>query len=149
MKLSSDGLDFIARHETIGGQPNLTLCIDSKGHPTIGYGHLARRGEDFSNGITAERAKAILAQDVRQAEAQVNGRIKVNLTQPQFDALASVTFNSPRALKKLARLINTGKPVTSYDFVNTLPRKFSDQPGLIRRRREEARTYLINHIKAK
>ena len=38
---------------------------DSAGNPTIGYGHLIKDGEDFSKGITKEKAGELLAQDTK------------------------------------------------------------------------------------
>lgn len=40
---------------------------DSLNLPTIGYGHLILKGEDFSNGITEAEATAMLAKDLTQA----------------------------------------------------------------------------------
>ena len=36
---------------------------DSLGYPTIGYGHLVVKGEDFSNGLTEDQAHALLIKD--------------------------------------------------------------------------------------
>ncbi|HCQ0858451.1 TPA: glycoside hydrolase family protein [Escherichia coli] len=41
--------------------------IDSRGFPTIGYGHLIVGGEDFSGGITEAEAEAMLVRDSTQA----------------------------------------------------------------------------------
>lgn len=40
---------------------------DSLGLPTIGYGHLVRSGENFSNGLTEAEADALLLKDARNA----------------------------------------------------------------------------------
>lgn len=40
---------------------------DSRGFPTIGYGHLVLRGENFSSGITEEQADAMLVRDSTKA----------------------------------------------------------------------------------
>lgn len=40
---------------------------DSLGLPTIGYGHLVRSGENFSNGLTEAEADALLVKDARNA----------------------------------------------------------------------------------
>jgi GH24 family phage-related lysozyme (muramidase) len=47
MKLSAKGRDFLKRHETYGGVPNLTEYKDAYGVETIGYGHAVKDGEDF------------------------------------------------------------------------------------------------------
>lgn len=41
--------------------------IDSRGFPTIGYGHLILRGEDFRNGITEPEADSMLVRDSTKA----------------------------------------------------------------------------------
>lgn len=43
--------------------------------------------------MTQQDALALLATDVREAESHVNNQVKVELTQYQFDALVSFTFN--------------------------------------------------------
>ncbi|HAS1059433.1 TPA: glycoside hydrolase family protein [Enterobacter cloacae] len=42
---------------------------DSLGYPTVGYGHLIQKGEDFSNGITPIEADILLAHDIEKAKA--------------------------------------------------------------------------------
>lgn len=41
--------------------------IDSRGFPTIGYGHLITSGENFNSGITEEEANAMLVRDSTKA----------------------------------------------------------------------------------
>ena len=60
---------------------------------TIGYGHLIKQGEDFSNGITEEQATELLLQDIKNAENAVNKVILVPLSQNQFDALVIFAYN--------------------------------------------------------
>lgn len=60
---------------------------------TIGYGHLIKKGEDFSKGITENTATQLLRADLAVTEHTVNGAIKVNLNQNQFDALVMLAFN--------------------------------------------------------
>lgn len=59
--------------------------------PTIGWGHTGatRMGDT----CTVEQAETWLRQDVAWAAATVNNAIKVTLTQNEFDALVSLTFN--------------------------------------------------------
>ncbi len=91
MKTSDAGINFIAQHE--GFVP--TIYNDAGGLPTIGFGHLLLEGEEykFRNGITREQGKELLKQDVAEAERAVTRLIDVPLTQNQFDALVSFTFN--------------------------------------------------------
>ncbi len=107
MQLSNNGLKFIKIQE--GFEPH--IYKDSAGLDTVGYGHLIRHGEDFSGGISEQAASRLLAQDVLAASRAVNSSIKVPLTQNQFDALVSFTFNlGGEALRgyTLLRLLNAG-----------------------------------------
>jgi lysozyme len=89
MALSPRGLDFIKAREGF----NATVYEDMAGHPTIGYGHRLRAGEAFPTGIDEAGAALLLAQDVAVAVAAVNRLVAVDLTQAQFDALVSFTYN--------------------------------------------------------
>jgi lysozyme len=84
----------------------LHVYKDSKGLPTIGVGHLLLKSElefgnisiggisvSYKNGITEEQALALLDQDATQSVNCVNSNVKVPLTQDQFNACVSLTFN--------------------------------------------------------
>lgn len=51
---------------------------DSLGYDTIGYGHLVKSGEDFSNGISESEANALLLKDVGNARVEV-AQMKLDL----------------------------------------------------------------------
>ena len=89
--ITKDGINLIKRFE--GFEPEIYL--DAAGLPTIGYGHLLRPGEDeiFKNGISPEAGEALLIKDVSSAEQAVLRLIHSPLTDGQFDALVSFTFN--------------------------------------------------------
>ena len=63
------------------------------GLPTVGFGHVVLAGENFSAGLSHDEAEVLLAKDLRQFERSVLRLITVPLTQGQFDALVSFTFN--------------------------------------------------------
>lgn len=64
------------------------------GNWTIGYGHEIRKGETFPpDGLSQKDAEILLDHDIREAENAVRYQVKVPLTQPQFDALTSLTYN--------------------------------------------------------
>lgn len=87
--INTAGLELIKRFE--GFVPKVYLC--PAGIPTIGYGHVVKKGEDFTGGITHDKASMILAQDVFFAEDAVCRLITVPLNDNQFSALVSFTFN--------------------------------------------------------
>jgi len=102
MKLSQAGIDLIKSFE--GYRSEAYQC--SAGVWTIGYGH--------TNSVlplqktTPEQAEKFLRDDVADAVSAVNRLVKVSLSQAQFDALVSFTFNlggsalaSSTLLKKL------------------------------------------------
>lgn len=88
MTLSPAGLDRLKRHEGL----RLSVYRDQAGLPTIGYGHLIKRGESFAT-ITEDQAEALLRDDLAPTVAAVNAALTVDVTQDQFDSLASLTFN--------------------------------------------------------
>ncbi len=103
MKLSVAGLQKLANEEGVkpwvyddgDGKPVVTGKI-IKGFLTFGMGHLVRKGEKFPMFPQEADHKTIMdlaAKDVAWAEAIVNKRVTVPLTQNQFDALVSLVFN--------------------------------------------------------
>ncbi len=140
MRTSSAGLALIARFE--GFSPTPYHC--PAGILTIGIGHAIRAGERFET-LSEDEALALLRQDVALAERAVARLIQVPLTQHQFDALISFTFNlGSGALQRsrLRRLINRAEhdavPAELLRWVWAGGRKL---PGLVRRRAAEGRLY--------
>jgi len=141
--ITRDGLDLIKRFE--GFSPEIYTC--PAGYPTIGYGHLVRDWERdrFTGGISREEAEELLKRDVLWAERGVLRLISVPLTDGQFDALVSFTFNlGTGALQRstLRRKVNRKEH-------SEVPREFMRWvwaggmriKGLIRRRSAEAAVY--------
>ena len=87
--ITPNGLDLIKRFE--GFSQTVYFC--PAGYPTIGYGHVVKDDEDFSEGIDEAEAEELLRQDTMIAERAVLRLINVPLTDGQFDALVSFTFN--------------------------------------------------------
>lgn len=142
--ITKDGLELIKKFE--GFSPRIYL--DAAGLPTIGYGHLLKDDEEkiFKNGISKEAGEALLIKDVITAEKAVLRLIKVPLTDRQFDALVSFTFNlGSGALQRstLRRKVNREEhsevPAELMRWVWAGGRKLR---GLIRRREAEGKMYL-------
>jgi lysozyme len=89
--ISETGLDLIKHFEGF----SKTIYICPAGYPTIGYGHVIRNDENdrFSDGIDQEQGEELLRRDAQVAERAVLRLITVPLTDGQFDALVSFTFN--------------------------------------------------------
>lgn len=143
--ITDNGLKFIKRFE--GFSP--IIYLDSAGLKTIGYGHLIHPHEKsfFKNGISELDAESLLKQDVQLAENAVARLIKVPLTNHQFDALVSFTFNvGSGALQRstLRHKINRGEheevPLELLKWIYAGNRKI---PGLIKRRILEGELYCL------
>lgn len=137
------GLNLIKRFE--GFSPTIYIC--PSGYPTIGYGHvvLAHEQVQFAAGITQAEATELLRKDVRITERAVLRLISVPLTDGQFDALVSFTFNlGAGALQRstLRRKVNRGEhqavPAELMKWVWAAGKKL---PGLVRRRQAEGVAY--------
>ncbi len=137
MQTSEAGIALIAEFEGFVAMP----YICAGGHLTIGYGHVIAPHEQFDAPITRLDARALLMQDVAVAERAVLRYIHAPLTQGQFDALVSFTFNlGAGALQRstLRRVINRGDytsaPHQLRRWVFAEGRKLR---GLVRRREAE------------
>ena len=140
-RVTQYGIDLIKRFE--GFSPTVYIC--PAGYPTIGYGHLMREAERYEQGITEAEAEDLLRWDVQSAENAVLRLIDVPLTDGQFDALVSFTFNlGAGALQRstLRRKVNCQPhrevPEQFMRWVWAGGRKLD---GLIRRRAREALIY--------
>lgn len=108
MQVSGKGINLIRHFEGL----ELEAYPDpaTGGEPyTIGYGHT---GSDVYLGltITEEKALELLSEDLRKFEKAVNDKVKVDLTQDQFDALVSFTYNcGPTNLAKSTLLKKLNK----------------------------------------
>ena len=139
--ITQEGLNLIKQYE--GFSSTTYLC--PAGYPTIGYGHLVRAGEDFTT-LTEEAAEQLLRKDVASAERAVCRLINTPLTDGQFDALVSFTFNlGAGALqrstlrRKVNRQTHQEVPEQLMRWVWAGGRKLR---GLIRRRAAEAEHYM-------
>lgn len=147
MTLSSAGLDRIKRYEAC----SLVVYDDQAGLATIGWGHLIKKGEDFSNGITEDAATELLIADLKSAIEGVTACLEVEVTQEQFDSLVSFAFNcGVGALRSssLLRAINSKESFAAireclmrWDKITVRGQKVRSE-GLARRREDEARAWL-------
>jgi lysozyme len=141
--VSQQGLALIKRFE--GFSP--TIYLDAAGLPTIGYGHLLRPGEAemFARGISEEAGIALLIKDVQKAEQAVLRLVHVPLSEGQFDALVSFTFNlGSGALQRstLRRKVNREEHAdVPPEFMRWIWAGGKKLKGLVRRRAAEAALY--------
>lgn len=88
MKSSQNCLDLIKSSESFSATPYLCPAKEW----TIGFGHVILPGEHFTT-ITEQEAEELLRKDISIAENCINSAVKVSISQNQFDALVSFTFN--------------------------------------------------------
>ncbi len=140
MKTSQKGIDLIKRFE--GCRLNAYKCPANVW--TIGYGHTY--GVKEGQTITQKQAEDLLKDDLKSFEAAVNNYVKVPLTQGQFDALVSFSFNvGNEALRTstLLRLLNQGKyEEAAEQFSRWVYASGKKLDGLVRRRKAEKELFL-------
>ena len=141
--ITQNGIDLIKRFEGF----SRTVYFCPAGYQTIGYGHVVKPHEDFSAGIDEAQAEELLRQDAAIAEQAVLRLINVPLTDCQFDALVSFTYNlGGGALQRstLRRKVNHEEhadvPEQFMRWVWAGGRKLK---GLVRRRAAEAGLYTV------
>lgn len=135
MNTGKEGINLIKEFEGC----RLTAYLCPAGVPTIGYGRTA--GVKLGMKITQAQADEYLKQDLKKYEGYVNKYVKHTLTQNQFDALVSFTYNcGPGNLQKLI------KNRTLEQIAETLPayNKAAGKvlAGLVRRRKMEQELFL-------
>jgi lysozyme len=154
MQMSQHGLDLLTQWEGC----ELKVYNDAAGLPTIGVGHLLTKSElmsgkitiggvavKYSDGITSQQAEQLLAQDLGPTEAAVNNGVKVALSQNQFDALTSFTFNVGVAAftnSTLLRVLNQGQYAQVPDQLMRWTRAGGRVvQGLVNRRQNEIKLW--------
>lgn len=111
---------------------------------TIGWGHTNARGRPFGEGATWSRAEcdAAFEEDADFFAAGVRERVRVELTQAQFDALVSLAYNVGLAAfegSTLLRKLNGGDVAgAAGEFRRWTRGGGKVLPGLVRRRTAEA-----------
>ena len=127
----------------------LQAYLDSAGVPTIGVGHT--RGVKMGDHCTVQQADMWLSQDLEDAAAAVASLVKVPLTQDQFDALTSFTYNL--GVRRLAEstlllLLNKGDYVgASGQFMLWVHAGGKVLDGLVKRRAAEAKLFMPSEVK--
>jgi len=141
MKTSEAGKRFIKEKEGL----RLEAYRCSAGVLTIGYGHTA--GVVPGMKIDLMQAEKFFADDLeKKAEAVVNRLVKVSLSQGQYDALVSFTFNlgAGNLMKStLLKLLNAGDysgAAKQFERWNKSGGKVT--AGLVKRRAEEKKMFL-------
>jgi len=136
VRTGDEGISLIRYFE--GCRLDAYLC--PAGVWTIGYGHT--KGVKEGDTIDQEAAEAFLIEDLEEFEGYVTEMVEVPLSQSQFDALVSWTFNlGPGNLERstLLEKLNQGE----YKDVPFEIKRWTRAggvilPGLVKRRNAEA-----------
>jgi len=144
-KISEKGIDLIKRFE--GFQPEQYWDVK---HWAIGYGH--KNNENLTK-ISEEEASERLSKDLISIEKTVSEHVKVPLTQEQYDALVSFTYNfneekfrNSTLLKKLNNKDYEGAAEEFKRWVNIYNKKGNKivLDGLVERRQAEYELFKLD-----
>ena len=138
MNASQACIDLIKSFESL----KLEAYLCPAGIPTIGYGHT--HGVELGQTVDEDEAERLLEYDIEQVERELSRALHVPVTQGQFDALCSFSFNCRGWDKStLLRLVNAGKPqLAAAEFPKWIHAGTRVIPGLVRRRAAEQRLFL-------
>jgi lysozyme len=149
MEYSKDGLKLTERFE--GCRLEAYPDPGTGGDPwTIGYGHT---GKDVFETlvITQEYAEKLLLEDVQKAVDNVNAKLKIEVTQDEFDALVDFAFNcgcrnldNSTLLKKVNEGDHEG---AAEEFLKWDKAGGHVMAGLLKRRQAEAALFLSDLAK--
>ncbi len=135
MQYSQDGLKLTQSFEAC----RLEAYLDSKGIPTIGWGHT--HGVRMGDTCTQAEADAWLMADLQAAVYAVNHYVAIHLRQNEFDAMVDFCFNcgagnfaSSTMLRKLNQcdLVGAAAELERWDMAGG-----QHVAGLLRRRKAE------------
>lgn len=139
-QICEEGLALIKRFEGFSAEP----YADVAGKMTVGYGHLLR-DEEQQTTLTKAQAGELLRQDLVVAERAVQRFITVELTDFQFAALVSFTFNlGAGALQRstLRQVVNRDEHMrVAYELRRWVWAGGKKWLGLLRRREAEICLY--------
>lgn len=139
--INESGLKLVKHFE--GFSPEIYIC--PAGFKTIGYGHKILTHESFDR-ITNSEAENLLRSDLLQAEKAVTRHITAELSDNQFSALVSFTFNLGAAALQRSSLrhkLNYGLyQESANEFLKWVHCSGRKTIGLVRRRIEEQKLFL-------
>lgn len=147
-KINDAGLDLIKCFESCV----LHSYKDPVGLLTIGWGHLIKAGETFPATIDQKFADDLLEQDLEAFEHVVENLVKVEITDNEFAALVSLTFNiGPKNFAKssLLGVLNNGNKENAanrfsmWNKARNAHGQLVELKGLTRRRLAERDLFLL------
>lgn len=144
MNPSGSLYSFLRNWEGIGGKPAYTAYQDSGGTWTAGYGHID--GVDPGTTCTDDIANMWLTTDLAPKAAVVSAAVRVPVTQGEYDALCSFTFNLGAGAFRGSTLLSLVNGANFTSAALQFPRwdraGGTDNPGLLKRRVAEMHMFL-------
>lgn len=125
-----------------------TAYPDSDGNLTIGIGHKIIPGDGLTENSSLSDAQinSLYANDIANAETSVYSRVKVPLSQGEFDALVDFAFqfgDSKLGSSTLLRLLNAGNYNAAVsEFSKWINVGNKPNASLVARRADDANTFL-------
>ena len=161
MTVSAAGLKRLKKHEgsraTVYDDKtgkSVSSWGEVAGFPTIGVGHLIQANEKSTFGkylkpgaMSENEIDNLILKDLKSRISALNKKLKIKVSQNQFDALLSMMFNTGggnKSFLKAVALTNEGKFRDAAAQIKSGPKtsKGVVLAGLERRRNEEADTYM-------
>lgn len=140
-----NGINLIKFFEGFRAKP----YICSGGYKTIGFGHKILKHEKF-NHISYSEAESLLSKDLLAAEKSVLRNITSALSNDQFAALVSFTFNmGGGALQRstIRQKINYGQyKDAGREFLRWVYSGGKILPGLVKRRKAEYDLFMLTTV---
>ena len=143
--LSNNGMSLLEQFEGL----RLEAYLDSAGIATIGFGTIKYPdGSKVKKGdkITKAQAKQYKLHDLKEFESTVNTSVKASLTQNQYDALVSLSYNIGSGAFKNSTLL---KKLNSGDYKSAAEQFLAwnkaggkKVQGLVNRREAEQKLFL-------
>lgn len=140
---SFNGIELIKSFEGFRDVPY--YC--ASGILTIGYGHVISQKEHYHS-ISEYEGEELLKRDLLRAELAVINNIDISLSQNQFDALVSLTFNiGGGALQRssIRQKINRKASIEEIknEFLRWVHIKGRIIQALVKRRKIESEIYIM------
>lgn len=141
--MSPEGLQFLMNNEGVILNPYL----DSVGIPTIGVGNTfyedSTRVKMTDPPITEKRAMELFKWALKQFELTVYTMTRDDITQNQFDALVSFTYNVGQQAFKKSTLLKRINARANDQSIRNAFMMWNRPKEIIPRRKREADLYLL------
>lgn len=141
LSVSLAGIAAIQRFEGV----KYTAYQDIAGIPTICTGHTGKEVR-IGQRATSEQCEKFLKNDLKKSESSIRACVKVPITQEQFDALVSFTFNvggSAMCRSNLVRKLNAGDCMAAaHEFPKWSLVNGKQVNGLLVRRQQEMKIFI-------